>query len=120
MNIPVTIAKELNIKKEQVDAVIKLFREDATIPFIARYRKEHTGGLDEDVLREIEDRLNYLTLLEERRETILKSIEEQGKLTYELRAKIMECEKLQELEDLYLPYKPKRKNARLNCKGKRT
>ncbi|MGA7722245.1 MAG: Tex family protein [Ignavibacteriaceae bacterium] len=118
MNIPVTIAKELNIKKEQVDAVIKLFREDATIPFIARYRKEHTGGLDEDVLREIEDRLNYLTLLEERRETILKSIEEQGKLTYELRAKIMECEKLQELEDLYLPYKPKRKTRGSIAKAK--
>jgi uncharacterized protein len=118
MNIPVTIAKELNIKNEQVDSVIKLFREDATIPFIARYRKEHTGGLDEDVLRQIEDRLNYLTLLEERRDTILKSIEEQGKLTEELKAKIMACEKLQELEDLYLPYKPKRKTRGTIAKAK--
>lgn len=118
MNIPVTIAKELNIRNEQVDSVIKLFREDATIPFIARYRKEHTGGLDEDVLRQIEDRLNYLTLLEERRDTILKSIEEQGKLTDELKAKIMACEKLQELEDLYLPYKPKRKTRGTIAKAK--
>jgi protein Tex len=118
MNIPITIAKELTIRTEQVDSVIKLFREDATIPFIARYRKEHTGGLDEDVLRQIEDRLNYLTLLEERRETILKSIEEQGKLTDELRTKIMECTKLQELEDLYLPYKPKRKTRGTIAKAK--
>jgi uncharacterized protein len=118
MNIPITIAKELNIKNEQVDSVINLFKEDATIPFIARYRKEHTGGLDEDVLRQIEDRLNYLTLLEERRETILKSIEEQGKLTDELKAKIMGCEKLQELEDLYLPYKPKRKTRGTIAKAK--
>ncbi len=118
MNIPVIIAKELNIKTEQVDAVIKLFQEDATIPFIARYRKEHTGGLDEDVLRQIEDRRNYLTLLEERRDTILKSIEEQGKLTDELKAKIMNCTKLQELEDLYLPYKPKRKTRGTIAKAK--
>jgi len=118
MNIPQIIAKELEIKKEQVDAVIKLFQEDATIPFIARYRKEHTGGLDEDFLRQIEDRLNYLTLLEDRRETILKSIDEQGKLTDELKKKILECEKLQELEDLYLPYKPKRKTRGTTAKAK--
>lgn len=118
MNIPLIIAKELNIKDEQVDAVIKLFKEDATIPFIARYRKERTGGLDEDFLRQIEERLNYLTLLEERRDTILKSIDEQGKLTDELKAKIMECTKLQELEDLYLPYKPKRKTRGTIAKAK--
>ncbi len=118
MNIPSIIAKELNIKTEQVDAVINLLREDATIPFIARYRKEHTGGLDEDFLRQIEDRLNYLTLLEERRQTILNSIEEQGKLTDELKAKIMACVKLQELEDLYLPYKPKRRTRGTIAKAK--
>ncbi len=118
MNIPTIIAKELSIKDEQVDSVIKLFKEDATIPFIARYRKERTGGLDEDILRQIEERLNYLTLLEERRETILKSIEEQGKLTDELKAKIMDCAKLQELEDLYLPYKPKRKTRGTIAKAK--
>ena len=118
MNIPALIAKELNIKDEQVDSVIKLFKEDATIPFIARYRKERTGGLDEDILRQIEERLNYLTLLEERRDSILKSIEEQGKLTDELKEKIMGCTKLQELEDLYLPYKPKRKTRGTIAKAK--
>ena len=76
MNINALIAKELSIKNEQVDSVIKLLKEDATIPFIARYRKEQTGGLDEEVLRQVEDRLSYLTLLEDRRETILKSIDQ--------------------------------------------
>ncbi|MFO7447344.1 MAG: Tex family protein [Ignavibacteriaceae bacterium] len=118
MNIPSVIAKELNITQQQVNAVTKLLQEDATIPFIARYRKEHTGGLDEDVLRQVEDRLSYLNLLEERRETILKSIEEQGKLTDELKEKILACEKLQELEDLYLPYKPKRKTRGTIAKAK--
>jgi len=118
MNIPSVIAKEINRQTKQVDAVINLFKEDATIPFIARYRKEHTGGLDEEILRHIEDRLNYLTLLEERKETILKSIEEQGKLTDDLKEKIIACLKLQELEDLYLPYKPKRKTRGSIAKAK--
>jgi uncharacterized protein len=118
MIIPQIIAHELSIKLQQVDAVLNLFKEGATIPFIARYRKETTGGLDEDVLREIEDRLNYLTLLQDRRETILKSIEEQGKLTPELQTKIFACTKLQELEDLYLPYKPKRKTRGTIAKAK--
>jgi uncharacterized protein len=118
MNAPQIIAKELEIKKEQVDAVIKLLQEGATVPFIARYRKEQTGGLDEDYLRQIEDRLNYLTLLNDRRDTILKSIDEQGKLTDELKQKIMDCVKLQELEDLYLPYKPKRKTRGTIAKAK--
>ena len=118
MNIEQTIAEELNIKREQVNAVINLLNEDATIPFIARYRKEKTGGLDEDVLRNIEDRLNYLTLLQQRKETVLKNIEEQGKLTEELKDKIENCEKLQELEDLYLPYKPKKKTRGTIAKSK--
>ncbi|MBZ0200794.1 MAG: RNA-binding transcriptional accessory protein, partial [Ignavibacteriaceae bacterium] len=118
MNIPSVIAKELNIEVKQVDAVINLLSEDATIPFIARYRKEHTGGLDEEALRQVEDRVNYLTLFVDRRNTILKSIEEQGKLTDELKNKIMVCEKLQELEDLYLPYKPKRKTRGTIAKAK--
>jgi uncharacterized protein len=109
MNIPLVVSKELNITVNQVKAVINLFDEGATIPFIARYRKEKTDGLDEDQLRNIEERLNYLTLLEDRKATVLKSIEEQGKLTDELKAKIIAAEKLQEVEDLYLPYKPKRK-----------
>lgn len=118
LNIPALIANELSIKTEQVNSVINLFNEGATIPFISRYRKEHTGGLDEEFLRTIEDRLNYLTLLEERKETILKSIEEQGKLTDELKKAIISCTKLQELEDLYLPYKPKRKTRGTIAKAK--
>lgn len=118
MHIPEVIAKELNISSRQVETVIELLKEGATIPFIARYRKEKTGGLDEDFLRQIEDRLNYLTLLEERKEAILKSIEEQGKLTDELKTKIIACTKLQELEDLYLPYKPKRKTRGTIAKAK--
>jgi protein Tex len=118
MNIPHVIAQELHILDKQVTAVINLFVDGATVPFIARYRKEHTGGLDEDYLRNIEDRLNYLTLLESRKETVLKSIEEQGKLTDELRDKILAAMKLQEVEDLYLPYKPKRKTRGTIAKAK--
>lgn len=118
MNIPLVIAKELNIAERQVVTVINLFTEGATVPFIARYRKEHTGGLDEDFLRNIEDRLSYLTILEERKATVLKSIEEQGKLTDELRDKINAATKLQEVEDLYLPYKPKRKTRGTIAKAK--
>ncbi|HSD63296.1 MAG TPA: Tex family protein [Ignavibacteriaceae bacterium] len=118
MNIPSIIANELKIRNFQVDAVIRLFSEGATVPFIARYRKEHTGGLDEDALREIEDRLNYLTLVNERRATILKSIEEQGKLTDEIRNKLNSTLKLQELEDIYLPFKPKRKTRGTVAKAK--
>ncbi|KAF0151858.1 MAG: RNA binding S1 domain protein [Ignavibacteria bacterium] len=118
MNIPLVIAKELNIAEKQVVTVINLFTEGATVPFIARYRKENTGGLDEDFLRNIEDRLSYLTILEERKLTVLKSIEEQGKLTDELRDKINTSTKLQEVEDLYLPYKPKRKTRGTIAKAK--
>ncbi len=112
------IAKELNIKDEQVKAVLKLFSEEATIPFIARYRKEKTGGLDEEVLREIEQKFEYLNLLNARKETVLKSIEEQGKLTDELSAAINAAEKLQTVEDLYLPYKRKRRTRGTIAKEK--
>ncbi len=118
MNIPLVIAKELNIQEKQVITVINLFNEAATVPFIARYRKEHTGGLDEDYLRNIEDRLQYLTILEARKDAVIKSIDEQGKLTDELRSKIMDALKLQEVEDLYLPYKPKRKTRGTIAKAK--
>ena len=118
MNIPKVIAAELNIKEQQVNSVIALFGEAATVPFIARYRKERTGGLDEDQLRAIEDRLSYLTILEERKKTVLNSIEEQGKLTDEIRDKILAALKLQEVEDLYLPYKPKRKTRGTIAKAK--
>jgi protein Tex len=108
-NITKILAMELAISVPQIESVIELFDEGATIPFIARYRKERTGGLDEEVLRTIQERHGYLVMLGERRETILASIEEQGKMTGELRSRIENCTVLQELEDLYLPYRPKRK-----------
>ncbi len=109
MNIVEKISNELNLTSNQIKSVFTLFDDGATVPFIARYRKEHTGGLDEEQLREIEDRRNYLIMLEDRKKTVLQSIEEQGKLTDELKEKILAAEKLREVEDLYLPYKPKRK-----------
>lgn len=103
------IAAELTVQPQQILAAIQLLDDGNTIPFIARYRKEATGGLDDTQLRHFETRLIYLRELEERRETILKSIEEQGKLTDELRDKIHATQSKTELEDLYLPYKPKRR-----------
>jgi uncharacterized protein len=108
-DIIAAIAKELDLARGPVVATVALFDEGNTIPFIARYRKEVTGGLDEEQLRQIEARLNYLRRLAERKETILKSIEEQGKLTPELAAAIDAATTLQVVEDLYLPYKPKRR-----------
>lgn len=109
LNIEETIATELNVKTAQVRAAIQLLDEGATVPFIARYRKEVTGGLDDTQLRTLEERLVYLRELEDRRNTILASIEEQGKLTPELKADIDAAETKQRLEDLYLPYKQKRR-----------
>ena len=103
------IASEIQVQDHQVQAAISLLDSGATVPFIARYRKEATGGLDDVHLRELEYRLGYLRELHARRETILQSIEEQGKLTPELRAAIEAAPTKQELEDLYLPYKPKRR-----------
>ena len=103
------IATELNVKTAQVLAAIQLLDEGATVPFIARYRKEVTGGLDDTQLRNLEERLIYLRELEDRRQSILASIEEQGKLTPELKADIDAAETKQRLEDLYLPYKQKRR-----------
>lgn len=103
------IANELQVRIEQVDATVKLFDEGNTVPFVARYRKEVTGGLDDTLLRQLETRLTYLRELDERRQTILGSIEEQGKLTSELAAAIGAVNSKTELEDLYLPYKPKRR-----------
>ena len=109
-NLIITIiAQELGLKPGQIARTVQLLDEDNTIPFIARYRKEVTGGLDEEQLRAIQARLNYLRHLEERKETVLKSIAEQGKLTPELEARIRAATVLQEVEDLYLPYKPKRR-----------
>lgn len=103
------IASELNVSAHQILAAMNLLDEGNTIPFIARYRKEVTGGLDDSQLRHFETRLIYLRELDDRRQTILKSIEDQGKLSDELRKKILATESKTELEDLYLPYKPKRR-----------
>ena len=103
------IAAELTVQPQQILAAIQLLDDGNTIPFIARYRKEATGGLDDTQLRHFETRLIYLRELEERRQTILKSIEDQGKLTDELRDKIHATQSKTELEDLYLPFKPKRR-----------
>jgi uncharacterized protein len=108
-NIITTIAGELTLARAQVAATVVLFDEGNTIPFVARYRKEMTGGLDEEQLRQIEARLTYLRRLVERKAAVLKSIEEQGKLTAELAAAIEAATTLQAVEDLYLPYKPKRR-----------
>jgi len=103
------IAQEIRVRIPQVEAAVALLDGGATVPFIARYRKEATGGLDDIQLRELEVRLAYLRELEERRAAVLKSIQEQGKLTPELQAAIAAAPTKQELEDLYLPYKPKRR-----------
>ncbi|MCK6424901.1 MAG: RNA-binding transcriptional accessory protein [Burkholderiaceae bacterium] len=103
------IAAELKVRPAQVNAAVELLDGGATVPFIARYRKEATDGLDDTQLRELEARLGYLRELEDRRAAILKSIDEQGKLTPELRAALEAAPTKQELEDLYLPYKPKRR-----------
>ncbi|EHU9519476.1 Tex family protein [Vibrio vulnificus] len=103
------IAQELNVRPEQVTAAVALIDDGNTVPFIARYRKEVTGGLDDTQLRNLDSRLSYLRELDERRQTILKSIQEQGKLTAELESEILTADSKTRLEDLYLPYKPKRR-----------
>ncbi|MBO6496901.1 MAG: RNA-binding transcriptional accessory protein [Roseivirga sp.] len=103
------IAQELSVANKQVDATIKLLEEGGTVPFIARYRKELTGSLDEVQIAAVRDRLQQLKELDKRRDAILKSIEEQGKLTDELESKIKSAETMSVLEDIYLPFKPKRK-----------
>lgn len=112
------IADELQLKVQQIAQTIELLEEGNTIPFIARYRKERTGELDEDQLRQVEERFTYLEQLEKRKAEILRLIEEQGKLTDELTKKILAVSKLQELEDIYLPYRPKRKTRATIAKQK--
>ena len=109
LNIPQLLATELELKPYQVQNALELLAEGATIPFIARYRKERTGEMNEVQLRDLADRYTYLTELEERKAVILKAIAEQNKLTDELKAKIVSCLQKTELEDLYLPYRPKRR-----------
>ncbi|EID53397.1 Tex family protein [Saccharomonospora xinjiangensis] len=109
MSLHDKIADELGVRPEQVHATVALLDDGSTVPFIARYRKEVTGGLDDTQLRTLEERLRYLRELEERRTVILESIRSQGKLTDELEARIMAAEEKARLEDIYLPYKPKRR-----------
>ncbi|ELH4235408.1 RNA-binding transcriptional accessory protein [Vibrio fluvialis] len=104
-----SIAKELNVRSEQVIAAVKLIDDGNTVPFIARYRKEVTGGLDDTQLRTLDSRLAYLREMDDRRQTIIKSIQDQGKLTPELEQAIQDADSKTRLEDLYLPYKPKRR-----------
>src|SRR5262249_48131125 len=104
------IAQDFQIRKVQVESVVQLLDEGNTVPFITRYRKERTGGLDEEVIRQIQARIRLLRQLNDRKQTILKSIEGQGKLAAELRAAILSAETTKRLEDLYLPFKPKKRS----------
>lgn len=118
MDIVKKIAEELKVKVWQVEAVVKLIDEGCTIPFIARYRKEQHGTMDDEQLRTLDERLTYLRNLEDRKETVLASIEEQGKLTDELKAQILSAETQVVLEDLYRPYRPKRRTRATIAKEK--
>ncbi|NVS31403.1 RNA-binding transcriptional accessory protein, partial [Listeria monocytogenes] len=112
------VQKSLTYKPAQINAVIKLMEEGNTVPFIARYRKEMTGSLDEVEIRDIEETFEYVTKLENRKEEIIRLIDEQGKLTDELRAAIVKAEKHQALEDLYRPYKQKKRTKATIAKEK--
>ena len=112
------IAEELNVKNTQVENAVKLIDEGNTIPFIARYRKEATGGLSDEILRDLGERLTYLRNLETRKAEVIKSIDEQGKLTDELTIAIASAETLAEVEDLYRPFKQKKKTRATVAKAK--
>ena len=109
MDIILKLKEELGVEKWQVEAAVKLIDEGNTIPFISRYRKEVTGSLNDEVLRNLDERLKYLRGLEEKKQQVLSSIEEQGKLTPELKAKIISAETMVAVDDLYRPYRQKRK-----------
>ena len=109
------IAEEIKLRPEQVRFTAELLDSGNTVPFVARYRKEVTGGLNEEQIRHVEDRIRYLRTLQERKETVLESIEKQGKLTPELKEKILKATKLQEVEDLYLPYRPKKRKQKVRA-----
>ena len=118
MDIILALTKELNVEKWQIEAAVKLIDEGNTIPFISRYRKEVTGALNDEVLRNLNDRLTYLRNLEEKKTQVLSSIEEQGKLTEELKEQILEAQTLVVVEDLYRPYRPKRRTRATIAKEK--
>ena len=118
MDIVLKLSQELKVEKWQVEAAVNLIDEGNTIPFISRYRKEATGSLNDEVLRNLDERLTYLRNLEEKKEQVLKSIEEQGKLTDELKERIVSAETMVVVEDLYRPYRPKRKTRASVAKEK--
>ena len=118
MDIIAKLAEELQIKRGQAEAAVKLIDEGNTIPFIARYRKEATGALSDEILRNLFDRLTYLRNLEDKKQTVLASIEEQGKLTEELKAQILAAETQVAVDDLYRPYRPKRRTRAIIAKEK--
>ena len=118
MDIIARLAEELSIQKQQAEAAVKLIDEGNTIPFISRYRKEATGALNDEVLRNLYERLTYLRNLEEKKEQVLSSIGEQGKLTEELKQQILSAETLVAVEDLYRPYRPKRRTRATIAKEK--
>ncbi|MBQ5330131.1 MAG: RNA-binding transcriptional accessory protein [Oscillospiraceae bacterium] len=118
MDINGIIAEELGLRREQVDSAVALLDDDKTIPFISRYRKEETGSLDDQTLRKLSDRLNYLRSLEKRKDEIVSAIEAQGKMTDELRASIERAQTLVEAEDIYLPFRPKRRTRASIAKEK--
>ena len=118
MDIIAKLAEELNIRRQQAEAAVKLIDEGNTIPFISRYRKEATGALNDEVLRNLFERLTYLRNLEEKKEQVLSGIEEQGKLTEELKQQILSAETLVAVEDLYRPYRPKRRTRATIAKEK--
>ena len=118
MDILKKLAEEFKLNAWQVENTVKLIDEGNTIPFISRYRKEATGELNDEILRDLNERLSYLRNMEERKADVKRIIEEQGKLTPELAAAIDKAEKLTEIEDLYRPYRPKRKTRATIAKAK--
>ena len=118
MDINQRLTEELDVKRWQIDAAVQLIDEGNTIPFISRYRKEATGELNDEQLRKLYERLVYLRNLEEKKEQVISSIEEQGKLTEELKKQILAAETLVVVEDLYRPYRPKRRTRATIAKEK--
>ena len=118
MDINKVLAKELSVQFWQVEAAVKLIDEGNTIPFISRYRKEATGALNDEELRKLFERLNYLRNLEEKKAQVIASIEEQGKMTEELRRQILAAETLVVVEDLYRPFRPKRRTRAMIAREK--
>jgi uncharacterized protein len=118
MDINQRLTEELDVKRWQIDAAVQLIDEGNTIPFISRYRKEATGELNDEQLRKLYERLVYLRNLEEKKEQVISSIEEQGKLTEELKKQILAAETLVAVEDLYRPYRPKRRTRATIAKEK--